>query len=329
MRKTVTILSLTTALFATSTLYLAYRLYWTTAPHQGAAAEQPAAEPAPVPSVGALDPEARAAAPGAASTPGPAMPAAAASGVPAAAASVTEADAQTDRERAALKGFAQQWLEKFDDSTQRATLLEEHRLRLRRQYSALKDKLKMDSATFDQLLTLLAEQQLVPQERYFRCVVNPACDLKEFQKRGNPTDDRASEINALLGENLDEFNKYRDTIGDRDAVALLRGRLGETNALRDEQAEKLIAALNDERAKFQDEAAQSGATLNGWGTELGMLWFQGDSNSLDQRFADAAAYSQRLRDRAATVLSPQQLAVFVQMQDELLAMMRSHMRPPR
>jgi uncharacterized protein YdcH (DUF465 family) len=60
-----------------------------------------------------------------------------------------------------------------------------------------------------------------------------------------------------------------------------------------------------------------------------MLWFQGDSNSLDQRFADAAAYSQRLRDRAATVLSPQQLAVFVQMQDELLAMMRSHMRPPR
>jgi hypothetical protein len=36
-----------------------------------------------------------------------------------------------------------------------------------------------------------------------------------------------------------------------------------------------------------------------------------------------------MRDRAATVLSPQQLAVFVQMQDELLAMMRSHMRPPR
>ena len=49
------------------------------------------------------------------------------------------------------------------------------------------------------------------------------------------------------------------------------------------------------------------------------------SSKLD---SEAAQYSQRLRNRAAAVLSPQQLAAFAQIQDELLATMRASMLPP-
>ena len=96
--------------------------------------------------------------------------------------------------------------------------------------------------------------------------------------------------------------------------------------LHDEQAEKLIAALVEEHEHYKREVEASGATLKGWGTAQGMLWYTGDG-SIDQQLNSATAYSQRLRARAAAMLTPQQLASFVQLQDELLAAMTAYLRP--
>jgi len=327
MRKSVAILSLTTGLFAASTAYLAWRLYGQDAVTSGGSstvAHQDGMDPANISNVGRYDPQQRAQS-AAASTDAPAtttttpVPAAGAAPAP---------PAPVDHEREMIKAFAIQWLAKYDDPAKRGELLEESRTRLRRQYAALRDKLKLDSETYEQLLTVLAEQEIVPQERYLRCVADPGCDTKEMQRRSYPVDDRSAEISALLGENMDEFTNYRDSMGDRETVAQLRGRLSEANALRDEQAEKLVAALRDENKRFMTDAAQRGQTVSGWGTPMGMLYFSGDSNSADQRLSDAAAYSRRLRERAATVLTTQQLAVFSQIQDELLAAMRATMRSP-
>jgi hypothetical protein len=134
---------------------------------------------------------------------------------------------------------------------------------------------------------------------------------------------------ALLGpDHMDDFTQYQTSLGEREAVIQLRGRLSDANNLRDSQAEQLVAALSDERARYQREAMQRGTSVSGWGTgQLGMLFYAGDSNSIDERLANAAQYSRRLHDRAATVLSPQQLAVFDQMQKELLAAMKATMSP--
>jgi len=323
MRKTVTVLSLTTGLLAASTLYLAWRLYGApsaAAPEPYAAAPRGGMDPANVSNVGRYDPDR--------SGPSTAATLGTATGDATAAGAISTPGAAADPEREMIKGFATQWLAKYDDPVQRGTLLEESRLRLRRQYAALQEKLKLDANTYEQLLTVLAEQELVPQERYLRCVADPKCDMKDLQRRSYPGDDRSAEISALLGENEDEFTRYRDTMGDREAVAQLRGRLNESDALRDEQAEKLVAALSDENKRYRDEITQRGGTLNGWGTPMGMLYFSGDSNSVEQRLSDATAYSRRMRDRAATVLTTQQLKVFSQIQEELLAAMRATMRSP-
>jgi len=318
MNKTVATLSLTTAIFAASTLYLAYKLYG------GSHGDPLAASNAAVagePRSSAVDTQVdattnRVAAPGTLAAQSPTGPRA--------------GNTPVDAQRASMLPYARQYLARLDDPAQRATVLEETRSNLRRQYEPLRQKLKLDSATFEQLLTVLAEQQIQPQEKYFRCLADPDCDLANFGRSGNVVDDRSGELLSLLGS--DAFNELRDytnSLGDRETVTQLRGRLNDSNTLRDSQADQLVAALTEERTRYQKEVTQRGATVSGWGTpQLGMLYFSGDSSSIEQRLSEAAQYSRRLRERAATVLSPQQLAAFAQLQDELLATMRASMLPP-
>ncbi len=329
MNKLVAALSLTTALFVASTLYLAYKLYGGTSDASLAGSKAAQAAPADLSHpVGAGVATSRTSS-GPASLPG--IQAGATNVVAALpAGGKISVASSSDAQRAAMLPFAKQFLARYDDPAQRATLLEETRNNLRRQYEPLKQKLKLDSNTFEQLLGVLAEQQLQPQEKYYRCLANPECNLASLGRDGNMVDDRSGELLSLLGsDNLNELNSYKNSISERETVTQLRGRLDDSNALRDAQAEQLVTALTEERGRYVKETAQRGANVSAWGTpQLGMLYFSGDSDSVEQRITEATQYSQRLRNRAAAVLSPQQLAAFVQIQDELLAMMRTSMLPP-
>lgn len=323
MRKLLVTLSLTTALFAASTAYFAYRLYGRGAVNSPDVAATQATHTAATP-LGAETPAARADKPGSASSPpgsNTRVPVATAAGSRSAAAH------EADKNRETMLPFARQFLARFADPVQHAALVSESRANLQRQYEPLNQRLKLDPATFNQVLDLLAEQGLQAQEQYFRCLVDASCDVND-QSRHPDVTDLDQNLLALLGtERMDDLKHYRNAIGERDSVAQLRGRLNDANLLRDEQAEKLIAALAQEHQQFQEAVSAQGATLHGWGTPLGTLWYTGDGISVDQQLSEAAAYSQRLRARAATLLTPQQLAIYIQMQDELLAAMTAYLRP--
>jgi hypothetical protein len=104
--------------------------------------------------------------------------------------------------------------------------------------------------------------------------------------------------------------------------------LTDSNFLPEAQAEKLIAALAEERERYSQEAQARGAKVTGWGTNLGMLMYTEDSGIPEQYVVEASQYSQRLRARAASILSPAQLAAYAQMQNELLAMFTANQKPP-
>jgi hypothetical protein len=328
MRKSTVLLSITTAVFAASTLYLALQLRT----RDAAVTQTSTASSSPLEATGGAVRAAEATgrmdvAPArVAGAPAPGAPAPGS-----ATATIHGADPAAPAKREgtadATAMFARQQLARLEDPVQRSALLEDARANTRRQYARLRDQLKLSESTFEQLVTLVAEQSLQSQETYFRCAADPACNIKENFKR-NPVDDRSQELLALLGaDQADELRKYQASLGERDAVAQLRGRLNESNSMRDAQAEALVLALADERDRFQKETAARGSTLEGWGTTLGMIMYSADSNSIDQRLAEAASYSQRLRQRAGAVLSPAQLAAFNQMQDELLAQMAAYLRP--
>lgn len=322
MNKTVIALSVTTALFAASTVYLAHELHQRDA-YETLAAARPsdaasATSDSKLAAAGSREEAAGLATHATSPPPGNAMR-------PAGVVSPSESTSIGVQTTAAAD-FARQLLARYDDANQRPVLLEEQRTVIRRQYEKLKDKLKLSDAQFEQLATLLAEEQLQAQEHWARCAVNPACDPKSPQ---NDYVDHTQEYQAMLGvEGAEAFTQFRKSIAERDAVIQLRGRLTDNNFLPESQAEKLIMALAEERERYSQEAAARGAKVAGWGTNLGMLWYIEDSGLPEQFVAEAAQYNQRLRSRAASILTPAQLAAYAQMQNELLAMFTANQKPP-
>lgn len=325
MRASTLILSLTTLTFATTTGWLARQL------HQRDTADPVAATP---PTAGAALPD----------RPQPTL--SAGSSWPASTATESTATTGADATRSASVGsvdsgviagtrdlaqdptvlFARQFLARYDDSAQRQAQLEEARAGVRRQYARLKEMLGLSDEKFEQVVDLLAQQNLQGQERWARCAVDANCDPND--PRSNEIDDRSQELLALLGpEHIDEFNRYRSTLGERDSVAAFRGRLPDSQFLPQAQAEQLIAALSQERERLSQEVQQSGSSLRGLGTNLGMVWYPDSATTPEAQLAAALQYSERMRARAAGVLTPAQLAAFVQLQEELLAQLASTLRP--
>jgi len=319
MNKTVTVLSISTALFATTTAYLVYKVNQGEAATAALVAEQAATRRIPNADDAAIANEAT-------GIPTNTTPAAGnASQLAGVAASADSKE--PDLRAVAVNEFARQFLARYDDSNQRPVLLEEQRTVIRRQYEKLKEQLKLSDSAFEQLVTMLAEEQLQAQEHWARCAVDSSCDPKN---RRFDNVDRTQEYQAMLGvEGAEAFTSFRKSISERDAVIQLRGRLTDTNFLPEAQAEKLIMALAEERERFSQEATARGAKVTGWGTNLGMLMYTEDSGIPDQFIAEATQYTQRLRNRASSILTPAQLAAYTQMQDELLAMFTANQRPPQ
>lgn len=321
MRTSTLVLSVATATLATTTAWLAWELHEresATNTIMAARGREAQRETSP-PSATAAKPPAQAATPRTPDAPTREQPDAAPASTPAVA-------AQRDLGKDPSVPFARQFLARYDDSAQRQVLLEEARTGVRRQYDALKDKLRLSNDEFEQLVDLVAQQNLQAQAQWAQCATDAGCDPQN--PRRGMIDDRSQELLALLGpEHIDDFNRYRDTLGERDSVAQFRGRLSDAQFLPQAQAEQLITALADERQRYSQEAQQRGAHLKGFGTALGMVWYPSDAGSTDAQLAEALAYSQRMRARAATLLTPAQLAAFEQMQEELLAQLASLIRP--
>jgi hypothetical protein len=321
MNKTVVALSISTAIFAASTAYLAHELSQRDARAVLAgAATDTAVSPGASPHVTENGTSATAGLPTRNTVP------AVGGGTEAASLAVPADAGSRDTQADPVAGFARQFLTRYDDADQRPVLLDEQRTVIRRQYEKLKDQLKLSDSTFEQLVTLLAEDQLRMQEHWARCAVKSDCDPKTQPPLNL---DRAQEYQAMLGaDGTEAFTQFGKSIAERDSVIQLRGRLADSNFLPEAQAEKLIAALAEERERFGQEAAARGAKTSGWGTNLGMLWFTEDSGLPEQYVVEAAQYSQRLRARASSILTPAQLATYSQMQNELLAQFTANQRPP-
>jgi hypothetical protein len=324
MNKPVVVLSISTALLASSTAYLALELH-----RRGGTPTTSSAIPIAATVEAGSTPQPQSTGIGAAirdDSPAPTSMTATSTAAPsardAAAANAKSRDAQGDP----AAGFARQMVARYDDPNQRPAMLEEQRSIVRRQYAKLQERLKLSDAEFSELVAVIAEEQLQLQMNWARCAADPACDTR---KPPDHSMDRTQDYQALLGsEGVEAFTQFRKSIVEREAVIQLRGRLPDTSFLPESQAEKLIMALAEERENFSREATARGAKATSWGTNLGLLLYTEDSGLTEQYIAEATQYSQRLRTRAASVLTPAQLAAYVQMQEELLAMFTTNVRPP-
>jgi hypothetical protein len=318
MNKLVATLATTTVLFAVSTIYFWQKSAVSAPAGVATAAAATPAGGATVASTGASptnrDPD----------SPSPRAGGAILQPATGAAASTSAAarPGRTDPSREVMLPFAKDWLRQYDDPAQRASLTKAARTGIEAQYARLRDRLKLDASTFDQLVDLLAQEQLEQQSNYFHCLVDPSCDTSAMR----PPRDHSDEYQAMLGPDaFAQFNAYRQAMPEWQAVVQLRGRLGESNYLRDADADRLLGALSAERERYVSESNQAGTKLRGWGTGNGMVWYAGDGGA-DEQLASAQQYSERMRQRAAAILNAEQLRAFTQLQDELLANFANYLR---
>ncbi len=235
---------------------------------------------------------------------------------------VTNTDMEESRRRY-LESEAR-FLEEIADPERRAELLNQTKLSVRAPLPRVAQHLGLTDEEADRLFTLLAEQQLQAHERQARCVTQPDCNYRGYAPAD--ADRQQQEMSALLGpERHEKLKQFQESMGERQAVSALRSTLPDRAFLNDQRAEDLVSALADERTQFQNEALQRGTGFSGYGTGSGML-FVGDQGTLDERVAAARRYSERLRERAAQVLTAEQAKGFNQMQDELLANLREMLR---
>lgn len=216
-------------------------------------------------------------------------------------------------------------LKMLDDPEQREGMLIEFKMGLRNSYPRLAQTIGLSGEESERLFDLLALQQMEAQERYARCSVDPGCNVRDGSYIQN--DPRTKEIADLLGaDRSQQFDNYKNTLMERESVAHLRTRLSDSSRLPDGTAEALISVLADERQKIHQEAAVRGVGMNGYGTGVGVVFSASDASTPAAQLESAQANSRRMRERAAEVLTSEQLRVFDEMQEELLISLRQQVR---
>lgn len=324
MSKPVVVLGATTLALAASTIWLALRL---NAAHEELAALQagskPAAEIPANTSLAAMPPPttAEAANPDHAANANPRGEAKA----PATASAVAPAaDDLRVQMRASLEQQLPYMRATLEDPEKRAAFVSSVSRNLQREFPQMAAHLELSEDEIDRLANLLATQQLRLMEMRYQCALNPNCDGMSFATRYRQAADQ--ELIDLLGtEGKRRFDDYRDFAQERRQVASMRGDMPDALRITDAQAEKLAAALGEERRRMVKELEQSGASQSGLTTALGSIFYAESNQGVEQRMAEASEYARRLRERAATVLNPGQLEFFNNRQQQFLEQLREHL----
>lgn len=216
-----------------------------------------------------------------------------------------------------------------------AQLLAEEKSEFRRHYPDLARVLRITSEQENQLLSAEAEQALKSQARFANCRLDPSCSVDSMRRSGlvDPKSEQKPIEDLLGAEKFSEYESYLNTITDRRQVRELNARLSSADALSDEQAEALVTAIREERERFAAEAEQVGRRISAFGTQTGAVMAAtegtGDPPLDSEVLSSAREFSQRVRDRAAKLLTLEQMRQFDELQEETLTRTQWSLRQSR
>jgi hypothetical protein len=186
---------------------------------------------------------------------------------------------------------------------------------------SLAEYLGLSTSAYDQLLELHTEQYLDTMEASILCQLERDCRSSVDQ---STLDAQKLAIAQLIGtENQKKLETYEMSRNERGDIERLRGRLSDKNRLTDDQAEKFIASIVDERTRIEADIKQRGGNFGVSSINGQTYYLSFDDENPDRQYEEAAAYNRRIHERAAQILSEQQLAVYDQMREETLRMMRT------
>jgi hypothetical protein len=217
------------------------------------------------------------------------------------------------------------------EPTSRALMRAEKIVGLKAQTPELARRLNMTDAEYQKFIEFLADQDL---DRITAMSNRRRTAGFDFQKI---LGQQRKDLEAFLGEDrARQYARYQEGEPDRSQVRMLRGRLGEADALGDDQAERLASGLQEERQSWSKEleARFGGTATYSMGGVFGASFMASgttaDEDAMEADILDQMkSYRNRMRDRAGTILTPHQLEVYTDMLDGQLAHSRVFLRSQR
>lgn len=237
------------------------------------------------------------------------------------AATSTDVGAQ-ERQRLLEEDFrnaSRRALAQLSDPTMRAQILEEWKEANLPNKPKYVRYLGISEAEAERLIDVLADGELARREAFARCALQQPCDYNVISRETSEAQQTA--LSALLGaEKLERFEQYTYSGIERQMVAqFLRDKIPAGSQLSEGQSEQFVSALADERRAVEAEIKQRGLEPFSYPMEGVAFTFQSnpfveDVNS-GELLKEAADYNRRIHARAKSILTPQQLTAFEQMQE--------------
>jgi hypothetical protein len=224
---------------------------------------------------------------------------------------------------------ARRKLAQLSDPTMRAQMLEEWKAANLPNKARYARYLDISDADAGRLIDVLAELHLSQDEAFARCAVNPPCDYGHVGRDAATA--RQVAIALLLGADKQQrFEEYEYSSVERWMTTRMLGdSLPTGSRLTDEQSERLIAALADERKLVEAEIRQEGSEPYSFPMEGVAFTFHKnpyDSADIADMLKEAADYNERIHARAKAILTPAQLTAFEQMQDQAIVGVKSQLQ---
>jgi hypothetical protein len=208
-----------------------------------------------------------------------------------------------------------------DDPQLRRELIQERIPLVRDQYLLLQRRLKVDADRWQRFMEVMAEQELGIMAMLADCKKTTNCELVSIDA------DTAARYKQAITEVLGDsgaaaVEKFRQSGMQRMALSSLDTELPENQKLSEAQSEELIDALTQTHMDVEKDMQKHEASVGRFFDQGGMLIYDKGLATVEERLADAANYSKKLRAQAARYLQGAQMAAFNRQQDRLLEAMR-------
>lgn len=219
--------------------------------------------------------------------------------------------------------FGQLIAKMMDDPDMKKMIREQQRATLDRLYDPLMKQMSLSPEEAARFKDLLADNMLKGAEKASSLFGGDTSTNRTemFTKLAAEQKSFDEQLKAYLGESrYAQYKDYQQTVGERVQLQQFQQQTaGGGNALTDQQTEQLLA--------FMNEAKQAVNTTGGFGQPQDAAGMQAmlSGGGIEKMLQSQEAIGQQVYERAATVLSQDQLAAFGKFQTNQLQMMRMSM----
>ena len=218
---------------------------------------------------------------------------------------------------------AEQFLGRYANPATRGALLALMLPSTRESLEGFDQERRIDAATLDKLVRLVAEHELTARAMYYRCTLYSECDAWQH---GDIQNRYMEAVDALIGQN--GYNHAVSWIQSNPSRRVVRSFSSHLPVpLTTAQSNALLDELDPQRGIYMHGYSRSGQRfapfVDGNGTEVLFSW---DARTLDEQMASARAYSRHIRGLAANVLTGEQLRTFNRLQDAALRALPEYLR---